>query len=977
MCSNLSKFQKKTSRAAFNEWNNTANKRKVINKWLQNENQPITQTTPLSILHYNIRYFYSNQSELLDIISRFNPMIISLNELGTYVSEKAIKQHLFSYNIFTSRGTNSHGGVVLAIDKKFNVIQLDINELNIIAVQLIYNNQTYLIVSTYSPPQEPLPLQIMSFFIKNFKHIIIVGDLNAKHENWGCTSTNQKGRDLANWLDSTNMLEIQNQGMKTSLRSNTTIDLILTTSNLSISQCQTLPYNCSDHLPILFSLNEVLVHNGTFSIAKTYWEIYKILLVTFQPYIQQEYESNFSNNPTGWFQLFQKFLVAVKRRATNLHTAKQQRPTITPSIRAMIKHKHYLQNKYRHSKSEEDRVRLRSWSKLVQHELKSLTQTKWLKFINQVASPNPKKFWQSVKCLNKNKSCTFSAINEDNQIYKTSEEILNILYNQFSKRFTAPTLNPNNTLDTLTTALWSKLSNADQNDIELVCINSDLNFNINDLRSIIKTLKSTNSSSFDEITNNIVKNIPESYYSIIISAYNSLFRNASWDVSWKQARTICLNKVTDPAPTTNQLRPISLLPTFSKLYEKLFLLKFNKWLQSNNILPNQQSGSRSHLGTLTRVNHIIEQLNQSLNHNTFAVVVYVDFLQAFDRLWHQGLVAKLHNLHCPLAYLFWIINYFKDRTITIDYQGSLSKQVCVSRGAPQGSCFGPVAYIVNHYDLPMIFNNPQDIHLYVDDLAIIYSPSIYLKFSKQVIEIQSRINYDLLKLEEYAEANKQPININKTNFVIYHRTVQVPKIQLTYQNQPIVRQNSFKYLGFHIDSKLSFNIMINNQLVKLRKSYSILKYIHCAFPTFFELKMKFFQTYTWPHLYMLASIYCLFSNTSKNRINSFYRRCQRLIYCSYRISNDTLHDTLKIPTLTDKFQRCLQKRLKNIQSHEEELLNCYLLYKKVINDLSVHYKIKPFIPSLPIGRPNKRIIKLTEMDNTTYFDKLCNFTWAA
>ncbi|CAF4797729.1 unnamed protein product [Rotaria sp. Silwood1] len=176
------------------------------------------------------------------MVTQYNPTIISLNELGTHVPDKTIKQLLFSYNIFTNKGTNPHGGVVLAIDKKLNSIQIKIDQLNIVAVQLIIKNQTYAIVSTYSPPNEPLPLQIMLSLTKNFKNIIIVGDLNAKHPNWGCTSFNHKGKILAEWLDINEMYEIQNQGMKTSLRSDTTIDLVLTTPTISLSQCTTLPY---------------------------------------------------------------------------------------------------------------------------------------------------------------------------------------------------------------------------------------------------------------------------------------------------------------------------------------------------------------------------------------------------------------------------------------------------------------------------------------------------------------------------------------------------------------------------------------------------------------------------------------------------------------------------------------------------------------------------------------------------------------
>ncbi|CAM4826176.1 unnamed protein product [Rotaria magnacalcarata] len=405
--------------------------------------------------------------------------------------------------------------------------------------------------------------------------------------------------------------------------------------------------------------------------------------------MQQENVKTTTIDEFEWFTSFQQLLQSIKTRVTIFHTTKQQRSTLSPSIRAMLEHKQYLQNKYRHNKLEEDRVRLRLWNKLAQYELDSFRQNKWSIFISQVAFPNPKRFWQTVKCLNKNKSSNFSAFTENDHIYKTPDEIINTLHEHFSNRFTAPNLSINNTTNVLASNLWDKLSNSSQHDIELVCENSDLKFTTHDI---------------------------------------------------------------------------------NKIYEKLFLLKFDKWIQVNNILPYQQSDSRQHLSTLTRVNHITEQLTQSLNHNSFSVIVYVDFLQAFDMLWHHGFILKLYQLNCPYEYLFWIINYFKDRTITLGYRGHLSKQVKVPCGAPQGSYFGPKAYIVNHFDLPSIFDCPSEVHLHVDDLAILYSSSIFLKYAQQANEIETRINSDLLKLANYAESNHQPVNNKKTEFVIYHNS---------------------------------------------------------------------------------------------------------------------------------------------------------------------------------------------------------------
>jgi hypothetical protein len=187
-----------------------------------------------------------------------------------------------------------------------------------------------------------------------------------------------------------------------------------------------------------------------------------------------------------------------------------------------------------------------------------------------------------------------------------------------------------------------------------------------------------------------------------------------------------------------------------KLHERLFLLRFQKWLQKLGILPWQQSGARAQQSTMSRVNHLLEQLANSFRYNTFTPSLFVDFKQAFDLLWPQGLILKLSRLNCPVPYLLWITNYFKDRSTILDLDGLLSDNIIIARGAPQGSVFGAIAYTIAHYDLIQIFQRPENNHLYVDDLGSLYFPSIYCNFKKQLTDIEQRMNQDLSKLHEYS-----------------------------------------------------------------------------------------------------------------------------------------------------------------------------------------------------------------------------------
>jgi endonuclease/exonuclease/phosphatase (EEP) superfamily protein YafD len=655
------------------EWCWTCPRQSLFTNWeRQNQHQHVCANN-LTLLHYNIRNFYSNQCELLDMIERYNPNVISLNELGTQVPTTVIRKLLFSYDIFQAEGSNSHGGVVVAVDKLFNARAIDLKQSNIISILVSINQKTYTFTSVYSPPTEALPLQALTQITKTSKFNIIAGDFNAKHEQWGCSTRNTKGRDLAEWLQENNML-VHNQGMTTSLRSKTTIDLIISTENHSSVQCQPLAYNGSDHLPIMVEFTDIPIAYQENIIPKVNWEIYSTILTILHTEIYDNCQTNYPN-PSEWFDFFQHFLSALKIRATKWRKVKRKRPTISKALKILIKHKHYLQNRYRHTKTEEDRLSLRTWHKITQRELKQHRANCWKHFISNVASPNPSTFWKTVKTLNKKRSVQFSALKDESHIYNDSNQVLSHLKHHFATRFAKPNTDLNVQTDAEAHKLWEKLSQANPDDIQLACHESDLKFTPKEVWDVITAMKSKNSSGFDRISNKMIKQLPQDYAHILAFQYNALFATVHWSVSWKRARTVCFNKTDNPALSTQQLRPISLLPVLGKVYERLFLLRFQKWLQSYNILPWQQSGCRAKQSTNSRVSHLLEQLTNSLRYNTFTPIIFVDFKQAFDMLWQEGLILKLDRLHCPIPYLLWITNYFKDRSMSIDFNGLISDNI--------------------------------------------------------------------------------------------------------------------------------------------------------------------------------------------------------------------------------------------------------------------------------------------------------------
>ncbi len=154
--------------------------------------------------------------------------------------------------------------------------------------------------------------------------------------------------------------------------------------------------------------------------------------------------------------------------------------------------------------------------------------------------------------------------------------------------------------------------------------------------------------------------------------------------------------------------------------------------------------------------------------------------------------------------------------------------------------------------------------------------------------------------------------------------------------------------------RLSFKPLVDRQLRKCRQTYSIMKHIHRQVPSY------------------MATIYCLVSNILRERINSFYRRCLRIIYCLFECPTIDIHKKLRLPTLEEKFQKNLKNRLKNIEQFEQELITCYLMNKSIANTTCQHYVEKSCIQSLSRGRPSMRTIKFYQ-NSSTFFDRLLQF----
>ena len=120
---------------------------------------------------------------------------------------------------------------------------------------------------------------------------------------------------------------------------------------------------------------------------------------------------------------------------------------------------------------------------------------------------------------------------------------------------------------------------------------------------------------------------------------NRSFTEGTFPEQMKTAKVIPLFKSGEKTNFTNY-RPVSLLPQFSKVLEKLFCSRFTKFIERNNVLSDNQYGFRSKHSTSLALINLVEELTDSMDNKNITVGIFIDLKKAFDTIDHELLLKK-------------------------------------------------------------------------------------------------------------------------------------------------------------------------------------------------------------------------------------------------------------------------------------------------------------------------------------------------
>lgn len=287
--------------------------------------------------------------------------------------------------------------------------------------------------------------------------------------------------------------------------------------------------------------------------------------------------------------------------------------------------------------------------------------------------------------------------------------------------------------------------------------------------------------------------------------------------------------------SVNNYRPISILTSLSKILEKIINNRLINYLESQNILSNNQFGFRKNRSTEDAISTLVNFIAAKLDGKERCLGIFLDLSKAFDTVSIPILLLKLERLGIRGPAFEILKDYLSNRTQYVKIDNITSDEETISFGVPQGSILGPTLFIVYLNDLCQLKIPHCRIVTYADDTALLIDANDWQ-------ECRVRAEYALSAVTSWLNHNLLTLNISKTQYITFSTNqISQPKPNFTIKAhvcQPLklahntkchclslVKTSNIKYLGMKIDEKLNWQDQIDQLVSRVRRLIYVFKSI--------------------------------------------------------------------------------------------------------------------------------------------------------
>lgn len=427
------------------------------------------------------------------------------------------------------------------------------------------------------------------------------------------------------------------------------------------------------------------------------------------------------------------------------------------------------------------------------HKFINICQKQYHNKIEANICKNSKLFWRYIKDKRKGQSTFPTKMKMNNITATTGPDIANLFASQFSSVYSSN--EPTN----------SKYVPITNNHIFKIKVNES------EVSMAIKRLNIDKGSGPDNIPPLFIKRCRTAITLPLTIIFNRSLQDGVFPTEWKKTRILPIFKNHDQKDVKNY-RPISILSCLSKLFESL--LYPHIFTHIKNYLTEFQHGFYKGRSVETNLVLAVSDIAREIDNGEQVDTIYTDFSNAFDKVNHVVLLNKLAVFGIEGSLLSWFKSYLFQRPQEVVINGFQSKQYYAESGVPQGSHLGPVLFLIFINDITSYIKYSK-ISLFADDLKI-------YRTIKSIHDAEL-LQKDLDGVGEWCTLNGMLLNTNKCSYIRFTRKIKPIESRYSLNGEKLVVVSEVRDLGVLLDSKLKFNVHINNIVTRAAQMLGFLK----------------------------------------------------------------------------------------------------------------------------------------------------------
>ena len=816
--------------------------------------------------HINARSIPKHLQEIVKVNDEINFDVIGACETFITPNTPKTSYEIFGYNCFhLDRLMSCRGGVALytrsELPAKLIKLPNDLVQPEMIFVEVMVGAVKMAVGIIYRSPLIPYSIfaaihENIAFVTSKYEHCIILGDMNIDHLKIDSPPLKFFQSYVSEPFALTQMIDTPTRITETS---STLIDLVLVGNpeNVKVHGVVDTP-GISDHCLIFLA----------YSLKKPKFKPKMVTKRDFRNFNENLFVKEMENAPWGnvlavdendienkvtIFENIHRDIIDKHAPFRTFRVTRPASPWLNDDIRKLMDNRDKYKNKFNRDKKKETE----EIYKTLRNNVSQAIRREKIKTFNTKINAkfkNPKHFHSALK----NFGVVESSCNNNQCVIDP-----NLLNTSFIKNNNA--------------VLNEDLVTNEVNEVFKKSIRPEFSFTEVNESQVIKMVKSikTNACGIDGISAFFLKlGIGSSVYAFT-NIINTSIICKKFPNRWKNALVKPLPKINNPS-CASDYRPISLLPAFSKVIEKLFAKQMVEYLKVTNYFDDLQSAYKCSHSTVTALLNVTDDIYECLENSELVFLVLLDYSKAFDCANHRLILAKLKAAGFRDDSLEWIFSYLNGRSQKVITSEGESEWGALVNGVPQGSVLGPLLFTVLVSDLRDAIKRGR-YHMYADDTQLYYS----CKCDK-ANETIGDINSDLSRVASYSKSTCLKLNAKKSMFIIIGSRQNLKKLKSTtldpikIENNIIAREYAVRNLGVTFDEELSWIKHVN---LSVAKAYGKLRHAY-RFKIFLNEQAKFNLTETsvLSHLNYGDIILQNLTDQLQNKIQKLQNNCVRFTF---------------------------------------------------------------------------------------------------